>query len=41
MEGKQWSGLLRAYYIPRWRDYFKALETAVLTGSKFNKEQFR
>ncbi len=39
--GKQWSGLVSAYYIPRWKAYFKALEKAVLTGSKFDKDQFR
>jgi hypothetical protein len=33
--------LLSAYYIPRWKAYFKALEKAVLTGSKFDKDQFR
>jgi len=39
--GKQWSGLLSAYYIPRWKAYFKALEVAVLTETKFDKDQFR
>ena len=39
--GKQWSGLLADYYIPRWKMFFKALEKALITGTKFNKTTFR
>ena len=39
--GKQWSGLVRDYYLPRWEMFFKSLERAVLTNTKFDKDEFR
>jgi len=39
--GKQWSGLVQDYYIPRWKMFFKELEKCVLTKKKFNKKKFK
>ena len=39
--GKQWSGMFSAYYIPRWKLFFKHLETCLIDGRKFNKDRFR
>ena len=38
--GKQWSGLMEDYYIPRWKMFFKHLEASIINGRKFNKERF-
>ena len=39
--GKQWAGLVEDYYIPRWKMFFKALETCLLTKTKFDKKKFK
>ena len=38
--GKQWSGLISSYYIPRWKMFFKHLELSLISGKKFNKHRF-
>ena len=57
--GKQWSGMVSDYYIPRceissiidiihstlcslrWKMFFKTLEECLLTGKKFNSDDFK
>ena len=57
--GKQWSGMMSDYYIPRfkrssiwtafiqllcsirWKMFFKTLEESLLTGKKFNSDDFK
>ncbi|CAN8004413.1 unnamed protein product, partial [Ixodes hexagonus] len=38
---KQWSGLIRGYYLPRWELFFKTLEECLATHTSFNNEQFK
>jgi len=39
--GKQWAGLVSKYYIPRWKMFFKTLEQCLLTGKKFDSDEFK
>jgi len=39
--GKQWSGLISDYYIPRWELFFKHLETNILEGTMFDADIFK
>lgn len=38
---KQWSGLIRDYYIPRWRLFFKLLLRAKRTGKPWKQSKFK
>ncbi|KAF6200694.1 hypothetical protein GE061_005138 [Apolygus lucorum] len=37
---KQWSGVVKDYFKPRWELYFKALKRAVRTGSPLNTSKY-
>merc|ERR1719430_1312068 len=39
--GKQWSGLVSDYYLPRWRLFFVSLERCVTQGTEFDQGQFQ
>ena len=39
--GKQWAGMMKDYYIPRWKMFFKALETCIIKKTKFDKKKFK
>ena len=37
---KQWNGLIRDYYLPRWELFFNQLELSLITGSPYNQTAF-
>jgi alpha-N-acetylglucosaminidase len=37
---RQWSGLLRGYYKPRWQKFFDAVSSAWMSGEKFEEKKF-
>ena len=39
--GKQWSGLVTDYYVPRWELFFKELESSIISRTAFDEEKFR
>ena len=39
--GKQWSGLVNDYYVPRWRLFFKELEKSILSKQPFESDKFK
>jgi len=39
--GKQWAGLMKDYYIPRWEMFFKVLEKCLIQKTKFDKNKFK
>ena len=39
--GKQWSGLVTDYYVPRWKLFFKQLESSIISRTAFDEEFFR
>ena len=38
---KQWSGLVKDYYSPRWDMFFGVLQKKLKTGQKFDEAEFR
>lgn len=37
---KQWSGMIRGYYLPRWQQFVDALEESLESGSDFDEKAF-
>ena len=37
---KQWSGLMRGFYVPRWRQFLEQTEAALMAGEPFDEEAF-
>lgn len=38
---KQWNGIVRDYYLPRWTLFFQQLETSLRQNSSFNQSKFQ
>jgi alpha-N-acetylglucosaminidase len=37
---RQWNGLIRSYYMPRWTEFIKQLEKTLSTGKEFDEKAF-
>ncbi len=37
---KQWGGLMRGFYLPRWEQFFEELEHCLAEGTKFDRKAF-
>lgn len=38
---RQWNGLMRTYYMPRWKEFVKQLESCLHTGKNFDEVNFK
>jgi alpha-N-acetylglucosaminidase len=38
---KQWAGMLTGFYLPRWEQFFKQVDTAMAEGKPFDGEAFQ
>jgi alpha-N-acetylglucosaminidase len=37
---RQWNGLMRSYYLPRWNEFILRLESSIKTGNEFDPKNF-